>query len=256
MNFKHCLGLTVCFLALCAAPARATIIPTAADAFASADDTSGEVNQGLPPQAAIADDPFGGYASASVTLGRPSVTASILMGTSAGLTPNSEASETYAFTIIGPPDLSNIPVTILGKTSINENGGIAEAEASVKLGGTVLSDIDTGSCTECVSSFISHQSLTTDTIYTISLFALAESGEGSPSAAGTHITASADPFVQIDADFLLTHPGLSLEFSDGIVNAPVSAVPLPASLPMFTAAILGLLGVSAMARRRKHGLTR
>ena len=89
--------------------------------------------------------------------------------------------------------------------------------------------------------------LSSNTLYSVELFADADSTDTS----GQGITlarALADPFIEIDTSFLADHPGLSLEFSDGIVNAPISAVPLPPALSMFGAALLAL-GAFAWRRR-------
>jgi hypothetical protein len=70
-------------------------------------------------------------------------------------------------------------------------------------------------------------------------------------AAGGIANAVADPYFQIDPAFLAANPGYSLEFSPGITNQPVSAVPLPASFPLFLTGLLGLMGFAAVKRVRQ-----
>lgn len=67
---------------------------------------------------------------------------------------------------------------------------------------------------------------------------------------GTRETAYADPFFYIDADYLAAHPGVRLNFGDGIGNVDPNAVvgvPEPTSWAMMVAGF-GLVG-SAMRRR-------
>ena len=44
-----------------------------------------------------------------------------------------------------------------------------------------------------------------------------------------------DPYVQIDPNWLGTHPGYSLAFDAGVSNAPLQAVPEPSSAAMMLA---------------------
>jgi hypothetical protein len=69
------------------------------------------------------------------------------------------------------------------------------------------------------------------------------------SVLGTDLTDEVliDPSIQIDPSFL-TGGEYSLAFSDGIGNSPISPTPLPASLPMFGVALIGL---GALAWRRR-----
>jgi PEP-CTERM motif len=75
----------------------------------------------------------------------------------------------------------------------------------------------------------------------LTVFAVAQVGAGQDTQSAT-----IDPFLSIDPIFLLDNPGLSLEFSSGIVN--ISPVPEPSTWAMM---ILGFAGVGFMAYRRK-----
>ena len=57
-----------------------------------------------------------------------------------------------------------------------------------------------------------------------------------------------DPYFFIDSAYLDENPNTSLSFTPGVGNAPslVSAVPVPAALPLMASA----LGVFGIARRR------
>lgn len=79
------------------------------------------------------------------------------------------------------------------------------------------------------------------------LSAMAGAGDNHTTTTG-RASAWADPYIQIDPSFLAANPGYSLEFSSGIDNVPISPVPLPAALPLFGSAALGLL---AFAKRRE-----
>jgi PEP-CTERM motif len=90
----------------------------------------------------------------------------------------------------------------------------------------------------------------TDRATTIQLSSSASTRSG-PDASDAD--AFADPFVYIDAAYLLDHPGLTLEFSPGVVNAAAApAVPEASTWAMM---ILGFAGIGTMAyRRRKHAV--
>jgi hypothetical protein len=65
-------------------------------------------------------------------------------------------------------------------------------------------------------------------------------------------SARADPYFYIEPDFLSTHPGYSLTFSDGVVNAPIHApttVPEASTWAMMIIG-MGFAGGSLRARRR------
>jgi len=71
----------------------------------------------------------------------------------------------------------------------------------------------------------------------------------------------ADPYIEIDPSFLADNPGFAVEVSLGISNAPISAVPEPASIAIFAVALAGLqmrrrsLGDASSAKsRRPHVL--
>ena len=54
---------------------------------------------------------------------------------------------------------------------------------------------------------------------------------------GGHAERFIDPIISINPDFLSTHPGYSLQFSEGIGNSPLSAVPLPGSIWLLRALV-------------------
>jgi hypothetical protein len=68
-------------------------------------------------------------------------------------------------------------------------------------------------------------------------------------------TASAfvDPYIAIDPAYASQY---SLEISDGIDNAPLAAAPIPASLPLFGTALLGLGGFGFSRKRKAGGAAR
>lgn len=72
-----------------------------------------------------------------------------------------------------------------------------------------------------------------------------------PYLPGTTANALADPYFQIDPSYLNANPGVSLEFSPGINNVPVSSTPEPSCV--------GLAGIAiacAFGRRRFSNRTR
>jgi hypothetical protein len=66
-------------------------------------------------------------------------------------------------------------------------------------------------------------------------------------------SASIDPYIAIDPTFLSNNPGFSLEFSPGIVNAPVG-VPGPTVGAGASSFALAALFLSWLVRRRGHQL--
>ena len=74
-------------------------------------------------------------------------------------------------------------------------------------------------------------------------------GDAPSSTDGTGFTASIDPFLVINPDFLSTHPGFFIEFSANFPTAPTS-VPEPASLAIFSAG-LAALGVMRLKRKAR-----
>jgi hypothetical protein len=60
---------------------------------------------------------------------------------------------------------------------------------------------------------------------------------------GTNGEAVADPYFQIDPSFLAANPGVSLEFSPGIENVPLTATPEPNAFCIMGAAMMGVVVV-------------
>jgi hypothetical protein len=148
--------------------------------------------------------------------------------------------------VVAPTVTFNVPVTATGLltasgTSVNPPF-ISVATSTAQIGG-----ITNQTCTEQVSGcsdnsgnlrFNDAFTVTSNVAYAVVLNA---------STHGT-ATATADPYIQIDSAFLAANPGYSLEFSQGINNVPVGVTPLPAALPLFGSAVVGLFG---FAHRRK-----
>jgi hypothetical protein len=64
-------------------------------------------------------------------------------------------------------------------------------------------------------------------------------GQSSNTAASAYI----DPFIQVDPNWALSHPGHSIIVSNGIGNAAPAAVPVPGALWLFASGLMGLLGL-------------
>jgi hypothetical protein len=236
-------GLSALFVSVAlSAPSISATIPN--PTFSVNADSNG-YNPGVPGNSGSGPTPQSvtySYQNATVS-GSASANASsnYVTETSAGESVG-YASESYSFEILGPNIISNIPVTATGVLDASSPGTevpFASANASVNLP-TQPNSISTQNG---IVDFRQSLSLTSNTLYSVSLQAYSYSF-GAPG------TASVDPYFQIDPAFLTSNPGYALDFSPGITNAPVSTVPLPATLPMFASALLLLVGISRKKSRR------
>ncbi|MDX7953860.1 VPLPA-CTERM sorting domain-containing protein, partial [Lichenihabitans sp. Uapishka_5] len=154
----------------------------------------------------------------------------------------------YYFKILGPTTM-DIPVLVQANGQTKVSGPQAKASAFFKLlgpGTTIINQsigVDQGSSTGPVypphiSTFNvdNYYNLFSNTEYLVLLDAETFAGNGyqlpGPSLASGFI----DPYFAIDPSY----SDYSLVFSNGIHNTLVSSVPLPASAPMFGAALLAL----------------
>lgn len=163
--------------------------------------------------------------------------------TSFGSLNTMRAVDEYQFAVVGPTN-TVVPVSFSGNLAANFSGGGGNEYAaatvqvySLPLSSTLFQD-SAGAAPAVASSSHEYGTLldvTANTPYTIALRATVSSGKGSG-------TALSDPVLAIDALFLAENPGYSLEFSPGIDNKSVSAVPLPAALPLFGSGVIALAG--------------
>ena len=85
-------------------------------------------------------------------------------------------------------------------------------------------------------------------IYQVQLLVNATVGGIVTGATNTFSTGYVDPYIAIDSNFLLLHPGYTISFSDGVINA----VPEPSSSLLL---LVGIGGISAYIRRRSKSST-
>jgi hypothetical protein len=242
-----------------AASANGVSVPDAtaiAGGFSSYNGVS-SLGSSTPPSQAMESDATG-WASGQVYSGIPAVSANAATTSNpsnpTAYTPlaihGGSAQEVYYFSLNGPSS-NNIPLTLSGYASTSVSG-YGVAWAYIALDGLGISD-----CSGCSNSaspggnFViqpyGHTGINTirmeagASVSTI----LYEGVIGLGSA-----TAFIDPYLQIDPSFLSTHPGYSLTFSPGIINAPL-ATPLPGSLPMFVALIAGMCGFARFRKQRQ-----
>jgi hypothetical protein len=168
----------------------------------------------------------------------------------------------YYFTVNGPSQVA-VPLEAAFNLSASA-GGIVSAQhpsfavAQGVIGGDLLScvayafacyqTVDTRYPTIPYDPDVSFTMLT-GALADVELYAQAATTQTSPAQSST-ATAYADPYITIDPVWLAAHPGYSLSFSAGIVNAgpgSPAALPEPASWAMLLSGF-GLVGV-AMRRR-------
>nr|WP_243843221.1 PEPxxWA-CTERM sorting domain-containing protein [Sphingomonas vulcanisoli] len=156
---------------------------------------------------------------------------------------------TYSVMITSPDDLW-VPYDYSGiaTASAVSNGGLGRATSEIDINGNTALLVDSG-CPNCGAqgAFDLKGTMQTNTVYTLYLKTYVDTmGPGQTAA-------YIDPYLTIDSDYLQSHPDLSLEFSDGVSNAPASAsVPEPASWTMMIGG-LGLVG--GTMRRRKMAMS-
>ena len=165
----------------------------------------------------------------------------------------SQAYEEYWFRVNAPAGLM-VPIIIEASGSVTQSlttpntaqlsfgtpSGVSEI-ASACLGANPVNCGSLGS--KASFSIALPETVTAGADYNLQMtvYAVAQVGAGTDKQ-----SASIDPFLSIDPTFLLNNPGISLEFSAGIVN--VSPVPEPSTWAMM---ILGFAGIGFMAYRRK-----
>jgi hypothetical protein len=171
----------------------------------------------------------------------------------------SEASSNlnYYFTIQGPSNIS-VPVSVTGGliwqagwSGIGQNyyvmadASLIVGQLSAHIGHCYGSD---GACTSKAQAlnFNETSSFLANIPIEVQLAASAVAY-----GTGSMASATADPVIAIDPAFLVANPGYSVLLSEGVGNS-VSAVPLPASMPLFVSGIIAMITVA----RRKKGLKR
>jgi hypothetical protein len=244
-------------------PARAVLVdlpPASATAIASGGTSTIINNSGPPPQVAtyISSDPFGGHAVAAAGVPLPAAVP-IFGSAGSGVSATAfggafaQATESYFFTILGPPGTLPIPLSLASTLSAivqnaNSFGNNSEAGSNISYDGHKIAQRSSAPNSTIVlppSIFALAGS-----VNEVDLFAEAASDDPQEKE-GTFAQASAGLTIQIDPRYLATHPGYSLKFSQGITNEPLNPVPLPAALPMFGSAIAGLGGAGWWKRRKE-----
>jgi len=169
------------------------------------------------------------------------------------------ASLAYFFEVLGGTQFEQIPILITTDLSagFTGNGG---AGASITItpqplaptfdvvGKTVCANVDAISCPSSEGASFDGTLNGTALEGVAGQVELFASGGGGGTNGGSG-TATADPLIQIDPTFLLNHPGLTLDFSPGVVNGLPSAVPEPSAFVLLATALAGLAGLRRRRRR-------
>jgi len=204
-------------------------------------------NEGPAPQASVytsAGGPYGTAKSVAAVSASGQVASVSAVGQAGAV-----AQDIYWFEVPGPKN-TKVPVTETGFVLANvQNESFGGASASAYASVVSFTYDKTTTLGRSVQ-FRNSLSLTTNTPYEVVLNAQVSSWDIGETA-GTVATAVADPYFQIDPAFLAANPGYSLEFSPGITNQQIAAVPLPASFPLFVTGLLALMGFAAVKRVRQ-----
>jgi hypothetical protein len=80
-------------------------------------------------------------------------------------------------------------------------------------------------------------------------------GYGLPGQGVTTYSAYIDPYIAIDPTYLAAHPGVTLEVSAGVDNAPPSGVPEPSTWTFALAGLFALGGALRVSRRSTAAIT-
>lgn len=161
-----------------------------------------------------------------------------------------DASLIYYFTLQGPSGSSLIPVTVdgglawrVGATSDNLPGQQAWANINVNQGGAGFSYSVKSNCVlgnlSCLNGQLLHFNSTSNFLANTPVQILL-SAHVMSLFAGSFASATADPVITIDPAFLEVNPGYTVVLSDGVGNA-AAVTPIPASMPLFASALLGLI---------------
>jgi hypothetical protein len=164
-----------------------------------------------------------------------------------------EATIDYYFEAVGPAN-TGVAFDILAAGGASETGN-GTSFAHLYLNGssvigepgtltTACSSFEIDGCGSIGSAFFLNSVFGAQS-NTVQELVLEVSGDVNPN--GGTFMASVDPTITIDPSFLAANPGFTLEFSSNVTQNPVSAVPLPAALPLFAAG-LGAFGL--MGRRK------
>jgi hypothetical protein len=232
------------------------------------EDLGFEVSKGVPTTSLANYDIYGGvpyYGYTAVVNNTPFVFAAALE-TGGGVYSIAEGWEYYYAEVVGAPN-TNVPVYIKGAVSTSADkdyGSNNDTTASVQVNegvsnfftppGKQLFVADVCSGNQCqnhypdeTKEFNTRVLIPSNTIFTVLLAAEAQAQNNSISKS-QNASAYADPHFYIDPTFTNASQ-YTLAFSSGIGNSPLSATPLPASLPMFGAAIIGL-GILGYRRKK------
>jgi len=169
----------------------------------------------------------------------------IAASVSTGLNPNVNSNAILGYDMAlnysgsGSPS-NSVPLLITAHGWATATDQLSSATSSVRIGSNPLGFACAGSSFDCrgeKSSFaVTLTSFLPLGVYRITLTA------STGASSGGHAAAFADPYVQIDPNFLAANPGYSLSFSEGVVNA----VPEPAS------GLLMLAGLALLASKRRR----
>ena len=164
----------------------------------------------------------------------------------------------YYFQIAGPTT-TNVPIFVQAAGQVKTQGLAAIAKAAFGLVGPGANFIDSitiqqpepssGQYGLHEDSFKISQSfsLSSNTEYRIAMNVSTFAANNHVIQGSSYADALVDPYLSIAPGY----SDFSLVFSDGINNLSLSAVPLPASAPMFGAAVLAL-GVTGYGMKRKR----
>ena len=252
MTYNFCRAFVFAVLAVVsfAEPSAASTLPLAfADVHASNGVTDNH-SSGQPPQIADTQNlsgPFVGRSTAAAGFTGVSATA---FGFAIGL-----ATETYFFRVDGPQSGVLVPLSLTNTMSAIVNSGdcseagcqYGSASASISYDKKLVAQ--RSNTPDQSIDFLPSLSVMPGDEHEVDLFAEALTIDTVENQ-GTFAQANSSLTVQIDPIWLLSNPGYSLEFSDGINNEPL-VTPLPPALPMFSAALLAL-GAFGWWRRRQE----
>jgi hypothetical protein len=207
--------------------------------------TSSDHHSGLPPQISSYQStvfkPLGGAMASSGAFG--------VSATSFGLAAGA-ATELYEFRVDGPQNGILVPLSVASTlAAIAEEAGCANmncqhtsASSNISYDGKLVAQ--RSSNPNELIDFPPAESVLSGDVHQVNLFAEA-SALDSGGKLGAFAQADSSLTLAIDPLWLAANPGYSLEFSDGVDPA---VTPLPSALPMFGAALLGLIAFAWRGR--------